>query len=99
MCPYLSLEAIQQDRPMRGPIHGPCVVDDQGRIVPANSNTPELDWLADISMAPNGEPNRAILCAASLMFEALKALKRDPKHKRLDSKTIELIEEALTAAE
>ncbi len=37
--------------------------------------------------------------AFKLMLLALKEIKRDPKHKRLDSKTLEVVEEALTAAE
>lgn len=37
--------------------------------------------------------------AFRLMLGALKKIRQDPKHKRLDSKTLEAIEEALTAAE
>lgn len=37
--------------------------------------------------------------AFNLMLRALKVIKQDPKHKHLDSNTIEAVEEALTAAE
>lgn len=84
---------------MPHPTKGPLVVDDKGRIVPAFTNTPELDWIADVSRAPRGSDHQAILCASSLMFDALKELARDPKFKSLARKTQELVHDALSAAE
>ena len=83
----------------RPPTKGFWIADSQGRIVPANSKNPELDYIADMQTAPKGPRNIAIVCAASVMFDALKAVRSDPARKHLSSHTRELIDEALTAAE
>lgn len=81
------------------PTKGFWVVDPMGRITPASSKTPDLDWIADVQTAPQGKRNIPVICAASVMFDALKGIRLDPGRKHLSAKTLEMIDEALSAAE
>ncbi len=81
------------------PTPGPWIITDDGKIVAANAKVPDLEFIADVQTAPQGARNIPIICAASLMFEALKLIRRDPAHKRLGSKALEALNDALGAAE
>ena len=81
------------------PTSGFWVVDPEGRIIPANAKHPDLEWIASVQTAPNGARNVPVICAASVMFQALKEISRDPARRGLAAKTREMIDEALTAAE
>lgn len=78
---------------------GPWTLDDLGRIVSVHSKHADLDFIADIQVAPNGPRHAAALCAVPQMLEALRAVKNDPVRKRLSKATQELLDEALAAAE
>lgn len=93
-----DLGRIMDAKPMP-PTKGFWVVDSGGKITPASSKTPDLDWIADVQTAPQGKRNIPVLCAASVMFDALKETRRDPGRKHLSAKTLEMIDEALSAAE
>lgn len=82
-----------------GPTPGPWTVTDSGKIVPHNSDCEELDYIADIQLAPQGNRNIPVICAASLSYYALKRLVKDPKFKGLSADVQEMVQEALTAAE
>lgn len=91
---------IRITRPSSTPTEGPWIVTDSGKVVSANFHNEALEWICDIQTAPNGgQANQAIICAASLMFRALKLLQRDPKFNKLDRNVVEAVNEALTAAE
>jgi hypothetical protein len=93
-----DLDRLTPDVP-QAPTKGFWVVDTLGRIIPANASNPELDWIADVQTAPKGARNIPVLCAASVMFDALKAVKADPRRKHLSAQTLELVDDALAAAE
>lgn len=100
MFPMITTEDIDSAVPIPlPPSPGPWVVTDDGKIVPCNSHNPELDYIADVSIAPNGPRNIHVICASSMMLRALKAIRRDPAAYRLNKQALELMEEALTAAE
>ena len=95
----MTEDDIAKANPSQVPTEGAWIVTDSGRIVPANYRNEHLEWICDIQLAPNGPRNQSILCAAGLMFRALKVLQQDPKFKRLSPQTLEAVNEAITAAE
>lgn len=94
-----DLARVMSDAPVKAPTKGFWIVDTRGRITPAGSKAPDLDWIADVQTAPQGARNIPVLCAASVMFDALKAIRNDPGRKHLSAKTLEMMNEALGAAE
>lgn len=77
----------------------PFILDDIGRIIPVNSQHPDLDWIADVQTAPNNKQYLPLLLASGLMYQALKAVRSDKRFRSLPASTQELITEALTCAE
>ena len=81
------------------PNKGPWIVSESGKIIPFSSKNENLDWIADVQIAPGASRNIPVICAASLMFDALKIINADPKSKKLSLAAREAMQEALTAAE
>ena len=94
-----DLDKLEPRLGIKPPTKGFWVVDGEGRITPSVTKEPELEWIADVKLAPDGARNIPIICAASAMFDALKAVRSDPRRRHLSAQTLELIDEALAAAE
>lgn len=95
----INLDDIARARTSSAPTPGPWVVTDSGKVVPHNCENPALEYIADIQLAPQGARNIPIICASSLMFEALRKVKSDPKFKRLSEETKDHVQYALGASE
>ena len=95
----LTLKDLDLALPHYVPPPKPLVVDERGRVIPHDSRHPDLDWIADIQLAPNARGYVSLICACALMYRALKEVQNDPARKKFRDTTKEAIDEALSCAE